>query len=457
MNEFKVGLLALIAMGAVVFMSLKITSNQSGFGNYRSFKTIVKDASGIFPKTPIKVAGINAGRIKSIELENNAALITFEILSKVTITKGSKLKIKTIGFLGDKYLEITIAENAEPLAEDAFIEAEEGAGIEKLMKDASEVVADVKKITTSLKESLAPEGKEAPVTKILNDVKELTGNVRTVSETLKRVITGNEEQLKRLIDNLEKFSKQIRDETDKTRDKSLAAELKEILANTKNATHDLKVLMADIRSGKGSIGKFLVEEEIADKVNTALSSVNRLVNNFNSIRTEVNAFTGANSDYGADTRAQVRIFPSPERFYVLGLSTSEFGPENERHTTITQDGTETRRVENYRDKNSFRFDIQMGRRVQSVFFRGGLIESTGGLGVDYLVQRWGTTFTAELFDYREGVGPNVRLASEIRLWNIFHMKVMMEDLIISTSRSFSALIGLKFNDEDLRNLIGFFL
>ena len=270
MNEFKVGLLVLLAMGAVVFMSLKITSNQSGFGSYKSFKTIVKDASGIFPKTPIKIAGINAGRIKDIELENNAALITFEVLSKVVITKGSKLKIKTVGFLGDKYLEIVIAENAEALAEDAFIEAEEGAGIEKLMKDASEVVADVKKITSSLKESLAPEGKEAPVTKILNDVKELTANAKSVTETLKRVITGNEGQLKKLIANLEKFSQQIRDESDKTKDQSLASELKEILANTKNATRDLKELMADIRSGKGSMGKFLVEEEIADKVIAAL-------------------------------------------------------------------------------------------------------------------------------------------------------------------------------------------
>ena len=68
MNEFKVGLMAIAAMGAIIVMSLKITSNQSGFGDYISYKTIVRDASGIFPKTPIRVAGINAGRIKKIEL-----------------------------------------------------------------------------------------------------------------------------------------------------------------------------------------------------------------------------------------------------------------------------------------------------------------------------------------------------------------------------------------------------
>ena len=69
MNEFKVGLLAIATMTALVFMSLKITSNQSGFGQYVTYRTIVKDASGIYPKTPIKVAGIAAGRISAIELQ----------------------------------------------------------------------------------------------------------------------------------------------------------------------------------------------------------------------------------------------------------------------------------------------------------------------------------------------------------------------------------------------------
>ncbi|PIR14528.1 MAG: hypothetical protein COV50_02160, partial [Flavobacteriales bacterium CG11_big_fil_rev_8_21_14_0_20_35_7] len=115
MNEIRVGVLAFAAMAAIVFMSLKITSNQSGFGAYKRYHTIIQDASGIFPKTPIKVAGINAGRLISIELEDNKAHITFEVLDKVKIPKGSKLKIKTVGFLGDKYLEIDLSDSTEIL------------------------------------------------------------------------------------------------------------------------------------------------------------------------------------------------------------------------------------------------------------------------------------------------------------------------------------------------------
>ena len=53
MSELKVGILALLTMASIVYMSLKITSFQSGFGEYINYRTILKDASGIFPKTPI--------------------------------------------------------------------------------------------------------------------------------------------------------------------------------------------------------------------------------------------------------------------------------------------------------------------------------------------------------------------------------------------------------------------
>ena len=90
MTELRVGLFALAAIAAVAVMSFKITSRQSGFGPYVTYKTIVDDATGVFEKSPIKVAGINAGWIKRIELHENKALISFDILEEIKITQGLK-------------------------------------------------------------------------------------------------------------------------------------------------------------------------------------------------------------------------------------------------------------------------------------------------------------------------------------------------------------------------------
>lgn len=451
MNELKVGILALVTMAVIVAMSFKITSNQSGFGEYVPYRTIVRDASGIFPKTPIKVAGINAGRIQNIELLGNQALITFEVLEKVVITEGSVLKIKSVGFLGDKYLEILVGESEKRLSANQLIAAEEGAGIEGLVKDASDVMKDVKVIVQSLKDSIAPADREPPIKQILTDVEEAT-------ESLKNIFSGNEESINTMIKNLEKFAKDLSYQMDSANKDSLindAKKLGEVLDNAKTLTKDLSDIVADIKKGKGTVGKLLVEEDIADEVRETLASVKRVVSRVDQIRTELAVFTGANSESGGTTEASLKIFPSPERFYLLGMTTSKIGPVKERETTTSVNGVETKETQRVVQKDTYRFNVQLGRKLHQWTFRGGLIESSGGLGLDYDIDRWGMKFSMEVFDYRKDVGVNFRLASELHLWNVFYGRVAAEDMI-QTTRSYSLSAGLRFTDEDLKGLIGFF-
>lgn len=455
MNEFKVGLLAIATIIAVVVMSLKVTSNQSGFGQYVTYRTIVKDASGIFPKTPIRVAGINAGRISSIELQGNTALITFEILKQIQVTKNSKLRIKSVGFLGDKYIEIFVGDSPEMLRKFDFIDSEEAAGIENLIKDTSEVLADVKLIVRSLKDSISPEGEVSPIKKILSDVQELVANTKEVTATLKRVTENNEEKINAMMDNLEAFSADLAYQIDKNNGDSAMADIKIVLANTKKLTGDLEALVADVKRGKGTIGKMLVEDEIADQVKDTLSSVQKIVGKADAIRTELAIFTGVNTESGGDTEASLRIFPSPERFYHLGISTSEFGPDYEKTTVTTTNGASTTEHIKENEQNTLRFNVQIGRRIHDLDFRGGLIESTGGLGVDYRVNPISTKLTMDAFDYKKGKGANVRFAAETQLWNVFYGRISSNDTFRKT-RSGIFAAGLRFNDEDLKGLIGFF-
>lgn len=459
MNELKVGLMAIATMMAVGYMSLKVTSNQSGFGDYITYRTIISDASGIFPKTPMKVAGISAGRIKKIELQGNHALITFEVLEKIVISNDSKLVVKTVGFLGDKYLEIKIGSSDVRLPEDEFISSEAGGGMENLMKDASTVMKDVKKIVVSIKEALAPEGEEGPIKKILSDVEKLTSNVKEITETLKKTITGNEERLNQIVKNFEDFSRNLKLETDKAVDGSSVAKIQEILNSTKNMTSDLEALVADIKNGKGTVGKLLVEDDIADEVRETLAGVQKIVGKVENIRTELSVFTGANTSGGAETDALLKIFPAPERFYVLGITTSEFGPESEKVTTTSTNGaTAVSTVTKEKEKDTYRFNVQLGRKIHNWHFRGGLIESSGGLGLDYDLSKIGSRLSMEVYDYDEDFGPTVRLSTQVQMWNVFYGKVSVDSVSKNFSDNVNSTIsaGLKFNDEDLKGLIGFF-
>lgn len=454
MNPLKVGLLALAALGSIVVMSLKITQNQTGFGTHTEYQTLLEDASGIQEKTSIKVAGITAGRIKSIELHENKALITFEIIDKVKVTEGSYLSIKSVGLLGDKFIDLKLGSSSNPLPEGARLDTQPGAGFDTLAQDASAVLKEVKEIAASVKDALRDENGN-------NMVKSIITNINDMAESLKRMSTGNEDKINQIIDDIQQLSQQLAYETDRNQKDSFANDLTKvgpILDKVDSAMSDLKVIMADMKEGKGTVGKLLRDEAVVDQVSQTLSSVNRLVNRINNIEADIAISTGANTRLGSDTRFDIDIFPAPERFFRLGIVTNEFGPQTERETstyTSTNGGPETERTERKINKNAFKFNLQIGRRIQRFGLRAGLIESTGGVGLDYFFPDWGIRTGAEMFDYQKDAGPNLRLFGEVKIWNVMFARVAGEDLISKTGKQSATLsVGLRFNDQDLAALIG---
>lgn len=457
MNPLKVGLLTLAAMASVVVMSLKITQNQSGFGDHVQYKTILKDASGILEKTPIKVAGITAGRIKKIELQGAEALLTFEILEDIKVTPSAKLKIKSVGLLGDKFIDMDLGQGGgDRLAEGSMITTEGGDGMDSVMKDAGEVLREVKDIARTIKESLRDDQGN-------NVIKEIVTNINDMTSSLKRITTGNEEKINGIVDDLKDITQQLAFETDRYQKGSLMADLSKVgpIMDKVDATvSDLKIIVADVKDGKGTVGKLLRDDAVVDQVSQTLSSVNRLVNRINNIEADIALSTGANTRTGTDTRFDLDIYPAPERFFRLGIVTNEFGPQTESETdtyTSVNGGPETQTSVRKVNKSDFKFNFQIGRRIQRFGLRAGLIESTGGVGVDYFFPDWGIRTGFELFDYQKDAGPNLRLVTEFKIWNVLFARIAGEDLISKDSKQSATMsLGLRFNDQDLAALIGIF-
>ena len=437
-------------------MSLKITSNQSGFGAYVTYRAKSMNASGLFLKSQIRVAGIPVGRIIKIELQENQALITFQVRKDVPITEGSKLRIKSAGLLGDKYPEILIGTSTKVLPEGAILPAEESGGMQNIVQDSSEILADVKSIVRSIKASLLPENSVAPIEEILQKIRILVDNTTQATEIVRDIASNSQERIDNMILNLEKFAMILEYQMNKTNNDSAMADVNEILHNVKDMTQDLKKIVFDLKSGKGTIGKFLREDKIADEVTETLSGMNKLVNKVNMIRAELDMFMGSNTSYGADGHLNLQLHPSPERFYLLGLATSEYGVDKKKRIIRNIDGDKTIEDETIRDKDTLRFNFQLGRQYNNWVFRGGLIESTGGLGFDYKFPKWDQKISLELFDFRENIGPNLRPSSEFRLWNMFYGRVALEDILVK-SRSATFSVGLRFIDEDIRSLAAFFI
>jgi phospholipid/cholesterol/gamma-HCH transport system substrate-binding protein len=292
-------------------------------------------------------------------------------------------------------------------------------------------------------------------------VKSIITNINDMAESLKRMSTGNEDKINQIIADIEQLSSQLAYETDRSQKDSFANDLTKvgpILDKVDSAMGDLKIIMADMREGKGTVGKLLRDEAVVDQVSQTLSSVNRLVNRINNIEADVSLFTGMNTNGGSVTQFNLDIFPAPERFFRIGVVNQDFGTHVEDETTTytsTNGGAESRTRTRKIDDSAYKFNLQIGRRIQRFGVRAGLIESKGGVGLDYHFPDWGVRTGLEVFDYQENVGPQVRLIGEVKLWNVLFTRITGEDLASSYGQRAATLsVGLRFSDQDLAALLG---
>jgi len=461
MNELKVGLLSIMAIASMVIVSLQITSNKATFGDFVEYRTILNDATGIYEKSSIKVAGIVAGRIKSIELSGSQALVKFEVLKQIKITQFSLLRIKSVGFLGDKYIDIFLGNpDAPALKEFSMVRNESGAGFEQLGKDASEILKDVKVIAKVVRDSLYTEDKKNAIKQIVEQINEFSHNANDISKSLKTILNSNQEKISEVVENLRKVSEQLAFETDRYQDDSFMNDMDKIgpiLGKVDLAVSDLKTIVSDVKAGKGTVGKLLRDEDVIDKVNETLSGVNKIVGRVNRFKTNMSVYSGVNNQDGSKTEAEMDLIPGPERFFRFGVITGDVASieRKTRTTTIIDNGIPVVTDETESSESEYRFNLQLGRIVGRYTFRAGLFETTGGIGFDYDIPEYGFKTTLEAFDYRDDIGAKLKLATEIRLWNVLHAKAMAEDIGRSgDNHVYTFSLGLKFSDEDLASLIG---
>jgi phospholipid/cholesterol/gamma-HCH transport system substrate-binding protein len=319
-----------------------------------------------------------------------------------------------------------------------------------LAKDASEIMTDVKEIMKKVREGIENETSK-------NVVREILENINEVSASLRRTVGSNEEKLNNIIASVEELAQQLAYETNGKNQDSLMNGLKKlspILDDLKDASSDIKIIIGDVKAGKGTVGKLLRDEETVDRVNETLSSVNRLMGRINNLQAEISVYSGYNNKFQGSTQLGIDLYTAPERFFRIGAIVNDFYYiTEETESSSTGSAGNTNNVTRTTNKDEFKFNFQLGRKIQDFSFRIGLFESKGGVGVDYDISSWNTKLSADLFNFdRDDQPAFLRLSSEIRIWNVLYSKLVLED-VLSDNLSYTVYGGLRFTDDDIASLI----
>ncbi len=320
-RELKVGILTIVALAVLAGGLFLVGDRDNLFARKTRYKIRFESVAGLATGNPVQLNGVTVGDVVEIVLPEGIEekLLTIWIAVdqryRDRIRADSLARIKTLGLLGDKYVEISSGSpQAERIAPGGEIATAPATDVDRLLASGEDVVANVEAISFSLRNILgrmeAGEG--------------LLGELLTSGETTDRVrgsLVGSLESLETISGKLERgegaLGTLIHDPSLAQRlEGSLArlegvlgalddgeglaagllhdAELRRQVADTVASLGTTAERLADFTAelgadGDGLIAKLATDPEFAEQVSRELK---QLVGNLNAISEKLNRGDG---------------------------------------------------------------------------------------------------------------------------------------------------------------------
>jgi len=463
-TEAKVGLFVLVALIILGYMSFRV--GEYGFGLKKGYiiKAAFDNVTGLDKDASILVAGVEVGRVESIALKDGMAVVSMRILPDVKLERDVRVSIKSYGILGDKYIEIEPGtRGVSSLGEgEEITRVEKQADIDKILRDLGTIAQDVMAVTASLKKVIG--GEEG-----VENLSAIVRNTRELSDNLNKVVKQNDEKFSVMVDSLKNAAMQmdktfsaLSDITERINEgEGTIGRLvndREVFDNLDRTVASLQDITDKINKGEGTIGKLVNDEETVENLNASLKSLDRSmegIDRYISKAEQFRTFLSYRGEYLFDTSdaksyVDIKIQPKQDKFYILGVVAD---PRGKRTVTETTTGGTTTRKEKW-ERDELLFNLMIGKRYKDVVLRGGILESTGGVGIDYFAFDDTLKFTFEAFDFDADRDPHLKIYGEYRLFKHVYLMAGWDDFI-SDERNSSPFAGIaiRFEDDDLKYLL----
>ncbi|MBI4353248.1 MAG: MCE family protein [Candidatus Omnitrophica bacterium] len=224
--ELRVGLFVFVALGLLAALVFKAGDFYLKPGYTLRF--IFNFVSGVDAGSPVRLAGVNVGEVKSIRVirseagETQAEIIAW-IAQDIHIEEDAEVRINSLGLIGEKYVEILPGTSgAKTLSDGGVLAGKAPVVLEKLTESGARLVRKLEETVDHINEVVSdPEFRTA-----VKDTFTKASGTFSEAEIFSRNLVGATEDLK-------------------------------------EAAKSAKVILARLRDGEGSIGRLLKDETLA--------------------------------------------------------------------------------------------------------------------------------------------------------------------------------------------------
>jgi len=253
--ELRVGVLITFAI-AILFILTFTIGKFSFFQKGYNIKVAFNFVEGMDNGAPVRMAGVRVGNIKEVNLQSqeNKVVLSIRIDGKTPIRKDSKFYLNTLGLMGEKYIEIDPGVSSEFLKNGDFVAGQDTKRMEDMIRQGQEILGDASRIVKSISkftDNISTKELEDSISDVLKNLNMLTSDVKDIASNKKSDIETTITKLKESMVKLEKITTSLSSilaKIDKgegavgvlVSDKQVASDLKEIVANFKVFSKDVK-------------------------------------------------------------------------------------------------------------------------------------------------------------------------------------------------------------------------
>jgi phospholipid/cholesterol/gamma-HCH transport system substrate-binding protein len=444
--EFKVGMLVIVVGSLIALMSMQVSDDPSYLGRSKKAWFLLTNAGGLIKNSAVRSAGIPVGVIKNITLQDGQARIDITVRSDVPLTSSAEIEVKAQGILGDKHIEIYPGSPTDPPLEDGaqIISIRDGKSLDNLMAQVSDVATTLKDVANTVKEATSEDGTRKHV------LGRIVKNIETITGDFSEITTKNKGKIGDVITDLRAVSSSLKDVLS---DQSESG-IRETFKRLSNSLRNLENITDRINKGEGALGKLVSDETVAENVSTAIDSVGGMLDSANRLQAAFDYRAEYLGDVGATkSYIGVQFQPGLDRYYYAAIVDDPAGVVETTKTKFSgpskPDAIDYTEVKTY--ENKIKLTLLYAKNFWDLTVKGGLIENTGGLGIDYFFFNRKLKFSLEAFDFSK---VNVRSALTLTPFRGIYVTGGVNDALDKGGvRSGYLGAGLFLNNDDLKLLL----
>lgn len=246
-TERKVGLffvLSLILLGTM----LEIGEKWNPFDKKTPYKTYLTTVTGLKIGDPVRLAGVDVGKINNIKVLDSNVVIDFEVSPDTKIKTDTIASLRLTNLLGGQFLSLSFGSLAAPALEaGGTIKGKDSANIDVIVDTVSDAVKDAKVL-----------------------ILDLNKNQNEVMKKISQILDDNRTNLADSIASFKSITAKI-----DSGEGSLALLLndKKLYSTLSSAGENINSLSAKIDKGEGSLGKFVNDPSLFDDLKSVIGDV----------------------------------------------------------------------------------------------------------------------------------------------------------------------------------------